>query len=453
MRYLTSPFARARTRIATNPSKFALHDEIVPLRPTYVLLVGVYLAFAALFAWGAQLSFNMYSIARVFARKKEALRPGNVKEEVVLIQKLNESKARFKEQLRLESRKVLPKESRRNVLKMSSRRVALVTRNIGNHSIPPSRREVFSIRQNMREFALEQRLHDPFGRGAESRRVPVSMRKNDVLFISARDFGKPGSRRDVRRFNEMHYADAGLEESFEDQNDPNRTDDEQDVDELYRFQVIAEEDSQGSGADKQAPRVRKHSLLAELRLSKRASPGLLLDGSNGKESLKSECYRTPRNASKRMHEADFLRFSPKGELDSIREIVDKLPRLAPKKEPAQSLSGRRVSLERSFKFDCRTDDEGQRAGQSKTSESLRQLQNNIKMEFLEEIKFGSSILKKGSVLSRKEPAGAEKSPAARAKPTPLASEVPSEAGDFFKKKKVGSRDLKTFELNMSYKPA
>lgn len=414
-----------------------------------MVIIIVYFWFSFFYSWGCHLSYNMFSISRIFIQKKKAIQPGNVKDEVVLIQKLNESKAVFKEQLRLQSKKIIAKESRQNLLKISSRQMALANRNIGNHSMPTSKRDVFSIRENMRSFRPGRGGLDPFSGTIDSTRVPVSKRKNDVLIISARDFGNVTSKSNVDRFNLLNYDEQMLDGNFDEGTDPNKTDDEKNVDDYYNFQVI-EEEGQEDELRESKRRIRKHTFLEELKTSRKNSSKLILDGLNAKTSLTSEYYRTPRNVD-RIRDEDFLRYSPKDELNSIQEIVNKIPKIPSKKDIHQSLSSKKVNIERSFKFDFNTDDEGSQVAQSKTSESLRKLQKNIKMEFLEEIKFGSSIFQKSNTNGDKVQDLVEKSSKLVKECSPLKSEIASEIGELFKKKQMGSKDLDNLDLNLSPK--
>lgn len=390
----------------------------------------------------------MFSISRIFIQKKKTIQPGNVKEEVVLIQKRNETKAQFKEQLRLQSKKIIPEVSKRNLLKVSTRQLALMNRNIGNHNLPTSHRDVFSIRENMQHFKPGIGDLNGFSGDLESNAKPVSKRKNDVLIISARDFGNVVSNRNLERFKIKHYDDSILERNFQEETDSGQTDDEKNVDDFYNIRVN-EEENLNSPENKRKP--RKHAFLEDLKNNRKNSSGLILDALNAKESLNSEFYRTPRNNIERIRDEDFLQFSPKNELNSIQEIVKNMPKIPSKKESKQSFSSKKMVIERSFKFDLNTDDENSQMEQSKTSESLRKLQNNIKKGFLEDINFGSSIFRKSSIVMEKNEDLVLETPKAENGVSPLKSEVASEAGELFKKKQVGSKDLENLELNLSDK--
>ena len=370
------------------------------LRSQYMDIIYIYLFLIVLYCWGCQLSFNMLTISQLFIKKKKEVQPGNVKDEVIFIQKFKESKAIYKQQLKIESRRVV-NDIHNEVPKKSTREVTLINRNIGQRKYPQSHRDMVSIREQMKEFKYNNGLFNSDIIDPDSKYLPVSRRKNDVLFVSARDFGKPESIRNIRNFEIQKYNDSNRNldnrpvEIIEELTDPSGTDDEKNVDDYYNFNIIEEEedDNIDSFIKEKKPRVRKHKYINQMK-NKIDDSKFLLEGLGRKESFKSEFYRTPRNDVNRINQDDFLKYSTKEDLNSIQEKTSNIPKINPKSENSKAIPSKRLSIEKSFKFDFETEDENDHEIKPKMSESIRKLQNNIKMEFLEDIKFGSSIFRK-----------------------------------------------------------
>jgi hypothetical protein len=239
-------------------------------------------------------------------------------------------------------------------------------------------------------------------------------------------------------------------EIIEELTDPSGTDDEKNVDDYYNFNIIEEDNDEFGEIKENKPRVRKHQFLNKMKKNFE-TPKLVLGDLGRKGSFKSEYYRTPRNDIKQIDQEDFLNFSPEKNLNSIQEVVQQAPKLNSKKEKNKIFSNKRLSLEKTFKFEIDTEDEGNVKENPKMTESSRKLQNNIKMEFLEDIKFGSSIFNKGSIITNQNHQILRKSSNSRRHSPRLRMEMSMVTSELLKKKEFQEDEKEFLNLDLSDK--
>jgi hypothetical protein len=387
-------------------SKFEIDSNEVKNKPHYVKIIVFYLFFIFLYSWGFQLAFNMFTLARIFILKKRELHPGNIKRDVMKIKKRKKHIAEYKEHLRMESTRLLNSSSKNKVGPLSSREVALLKRNIGNKKAMIHKIQMKSIRNNIIDMT-ERRKQAELDIESEQKFIPVSKRKNDILLISARDVMDPEVISSVRNFEKIKYKDNGNNTKFTTINIENQltdgsgTDDEKMIQEDYQFmEEIGEESDEEQVLSSGKNKMRKHTFLNESKDN--LGSGMFLDSLGRKGSYNSERYRTPRGNANLSQKQGFLEYETNENLDSIKEVEKEIPLPPVKVNINQKAGGKRPSLERSFKFDFTTTENSEINPTKKDSESARKLQNNLKMEFLEDIEFGSSILKKSSMMGKEE---------------------------------------------------
>ena len=373
-------------------------------RPHYVDIIICYLSFVLFYSWGCQLSLNMFLLARKFIKKKQELRPGNVKKQVIMIKKKKAQRSQYKERLRVESNRNLNNSGGRQLEKFSKRELALLKRNIGDKNEIIKQHQLATIRDNLDDMT-ERRRQGQMDLESQQSFIPVSQRKNDVLFISARDISNPETMKSVRNFEIMKYKESNREipqtsvDILRQISDPSGTDDEKNVDDnFYDFQPIEEASEDEGVLSAKKNNIRRHNFLGNSKDNK--FPGIELENLGRKESYNSERYHTPRNNMNGIDQPGFLDFEINDNLDSIKEVEKEMPLPPVKSDKSKKLVVKRPSLERSYKFDFNTNEEVQGGEVKSISDSVRKLQNNIKMEFLEDIEFGSSILKKSSVVMK-----------------------------------------------------
>lgn len=196
-----------------------------------------YFLFVILHVWGLQLASSMYAIARHALRKKKRAAPGNLKADIIAMKRLNESKKKYKQYLKMQSQE----NSRRDLSlprhKTSRRKIALKERNIGSKNVSEnaSFRKIQKLRRKERVFELSR--EDVQEQGVEffnyskrkgSDQLPVSQRQNDVFKVSARDFGNPETLIQMKLFEKEQGKEGGpkrqQEVIFEE-----RTDDEEEA--------------------------------------------------------------------------------------------------------------------------------------------------------------------------------------------------------------------------------
>ena len=193
----------------------------------------------------------MHSISRLFVLKKEKVRPGDVKGEIITMKRANESRRKLKNKLKAISNQ----SSKYRINTPSRRKLTLIDRNIGKSNTETNENSMRFINQSsgIRKFQISK--EDVNNKEVEfvnytnnKKSLPVSRRKNDILKISGRNFDNPEKKESLKQFqiknrNNSNNKTLQVKDSY-------GTDDEEISEPKNKgFNPIEEIDSDGEDSD------------------------------------------------------------------------------------------------------------------------------------------------------------------------------------------------------------